>query len=162
MRKLGCVSVTRNFRLRSLIGSIAGVRSGLLVALALFLLVTLVIVQRGQQLPVSASTSVACAQVIEDHVVNIPYFTESEGMRSTLTLNNNMPEASEVRLTIFNRKGESFTPSAITIPPNGVERVSMKTMTEGATGDFNSGSIQVFYHGMSMAVTCQVSVTSER
>jgi hypothetical protein len=28
----------------------------------------------------------------EDHFAHIPYFNESEGMSSTLTLNNNMPD----------------------------------------------------------------------
>ena len=162
MSRLRYVSVTRNFRSRFSISPMSGARSSLLIAVVFFLLLTLAIIQRGQRSPASASTTIACAQAAEDHVVNIPYFMESAGMSSTLTLNNNMPEASEARLTIFNRKGESFAPPPITLPPDNVERISMKTLTEGARGDFSSGSIEVFYHGESMAVTCQVSVASER
>lgn len=109
MKKLRHVSATRNFPAQFMLRSTLGFRLGLVIGfVVLMLLVTLVVVERGHQSPVSASTSAACGQVIEDHIANIPYFTESEGMASTLTLNNNMTEASEVKLTIFNDKGEPF------------------------------------------------------
>ncbi|HEX8090497.1 MAG TPA: hypothetical protein VF762_16680, partial [Blastocatellia bacterium] len=162
MKKLRYVGAARNFRAQFILGSVPEFRLGLVIAVVSFLLVTLAVVQRGQQQPVSASTFAACAQAVEDHIVNIPYFTESEDMASTITLNNNLIEASEVELTIFNHKGESFAAPPITLRPNSVERVSLKSLTEGAKGDFSSGSIQVSYHGVSMAVTSQVSITSHR
>jgi hypothetical protein len=161
MKKSSYLGVTRNFHAQFILSSVPVFRLGLVIAVVL-LLMTLAVVECGQQSPVSASTSVACTQAVEDHITNIPYFAESEGLASTITLNNNMTEASEVKLTIFNHKGEPFTPPPITLRPNTVERISLKSLTEGAKGDFDSGSIQVFYHGVSMAVTSQVSITSDR
>jgi hypothetical protein len=162
MKKLRYVGAARNYRAQFILGSVPRFRLGLVIVVVSFLMSALAVLERGQQPPVSASTSAACAQSVEDHIVNIPYFAESEGMASTITLNNNLIEASEVKLTIFNHKGEPFTPPPITLRPNSVERVSLKSLTEAAKGDFTSGSIQVSYRGVSMAVTSQVSITSDR
>ena len=96
----------------------------------------------------------------EDHYINIPYFTESGGMQSTLTLNNNEPETMTAIVTIFNQEGEQFTAPPITLQPLSATRFSLKDLTAAAKGDFNAGSIQVFYQATSMAVTSQVSVVS--
>src|SRR2546422_4444171 len=49
---------------------------------------------RGKQEPGKCP---GCKQV-DDHYVNIPYFSESGGVTSTLSLNNNMKEATEVKI----------------------------------------------------------------
>src|SRR5262249_12888388 len=86
----------------------------------------------------------------EDQIVHIPYFIEQGDMTSTLTLNNNLPEPAEVKVTVFNGKGESFTAPAITLPPMNIERFNIGELAKAARGDFHSGSVEIFYHGPSM------------
>ncbi|HWO00613.1 MAG TPA: hypothetical protein VNS63_15245 [Blastocatellia bacterium] len=96
----------------------------------------------------------------EDQTVHIPYFIDQGDMTSTLTLNNNMLNASEATVTVFNSKGESFTAPTITLPSQNIELFNLRELTAAARGDFHSGSVRVSYHGPSMAVTCQVSAAS--
>jgi hypothetical protein len=42
----------------------------------------------------------------DEQTTNVPYFWQSDGMSSVLTLNNNMPSKMEVSLTIFSAKGK--------------------------------------------------------
>ncbi len=81
-------------------------------------------------------------------------------MTSMLTLNNNKNEATDVKITIFNSKGEPFRLAPISLASQQVSRFSMRELTKDARGDFKSGNIQVFYHGPAMGVTGQVSITS--
>jgi hypothetical protein len=99
-------------------------------------------------------------QAGEDHHVHIPYFAESEDLDSTLTLNNNMPQAMTATVTLFSKDGQ-----ALVIPPMSLEpllpvRLSLSELAERGRGDFSSGSIEIFFHGPSMAVTSQVSIIS--
>jgi hypothetical protein len=99
-------------------------------------------------------------QAGEDHHVHIPYFAESGGLDSTLTLNNNMPEAMTATVTLFSKEGQ-----ALVIPPMSLEpllpvRLSLAELAERGRGDFSSGSVEIFFHGPSMAVTSQVSIIS--
>jgi hypothetical protein len=96
----------------------------------------------------------------EDHYAQIPYFTESEGTSSILTLNNNMPDFMQATVTLFNEQGDSFVVPPIALPPMNAARFSLKELTKDAKGNFTSGSVEVFYHGPSMAVTSQVSIIS--
>ena len=96
----------------------------------------------------------------EDHYINIPYFTESDVMHSTLTLNNNEAEAMTATLTIFNQKGERFGVPPITLQAASAARFSLKDLTATAKGDFDAGSVEIFYHGTSMGITSQVSIVS--
>jgi hypothetical protein len=97
---------------------------------------------------------------LEDHYAHIPFFTESESMSSTLTLNNNMPDSMRATVTVFNQKGDSVVVPPIALPPMNAVRFSLKDLTKDSKGDFSSGSVEVFYHGSSMAVTSQVSIIS--
>jgi hypothetical protein len=56
-------------------------------------------------------------QVTEDHYINIPYFTESGAMSSTLTLNNNESQPMTVSVAIFGKKGDQITVPPITLQP---------------------------------------------
>lgn len=95
-----------------------------------------------------------------DHYVNIPYFTESAGMTSTLTLNNNRPEEMTASVTLFNSRGEQLALEPITLQPQTAKRFSVKKLAADARGDFSSGNIQVFFRGGSMDITSQVSIVS--
>jgi len=99
-------------------------------------------------------------QMGEDHYLRIPYFTESDGMDSTLTLNNNMPETMSATVTLFSKQGIALAMSPISLEPFSPARLSLDELSAGARGDFSSGNLQVFFHGASMAVTSQVSIIS--
>jgi hypothetical protein len=96
----------------------------------------------------------------EEQIVHIPYFIEQGDMTSTLTLNNNVPEPTEVKVTVFNSKGEAFTAPTITLPPMNAERLGIRELTKEARGDFHSGNVQVSYYGPSMGVTSQISIAA--
>src|SRR6266851_5111797 len=98
--------------------------------------------------------------IFEDHYINIPYFTESGGMNSTLTLNNNETQATSVMVTIFNQKGKQLEVPPISLQPEQAARFSLKELTANAGEDFDFGNIQVFFHGTSMGITSQVSIVS--
>ncbi len=89
----------------------------------------------------------------EDHYINIPYFTESGVMSSTLTLNNNEGQPMTASVTIFGKKGDQITVPPITLQPTLAARFPLKDLTANAGEDFSSGNIQVFYQGSSMGIT---------
>ncbi len=96
----------------------------------------------------------------EDHYINIPYFSESGGMSSTLTLNNNESEPMTASVTIFGKKGDQITVPPITLQPTLATRFRLKDLIGNAGEDFSSGNIQVFYQGSLMGITSQVSIVS--
>jgi len=94
----------------------------------------------------------------EEHIVHIPYFTESAGMTSILTLNNNMTEIATAAVTLFNERGEPLTLPAIELAPQLPARFDLGQLANRP--DFRSGNVQVSFNGMSMGITSQVSVIS--
>lgn len=98
----------------------------------------------------------------EGQLVNIPYFTESDGLSSTLTLNNNMPDPMTASVILYNIRGEPFALPPISLQPQLPARFSLRDLTTNAPGDFSAGNLQIGYEGISMAVTCQVSIVSEK
>ena len=93
-----------------------------------------------------------------DQMTNIPYFTLRDGMSSTLALQNVAPTPTIVNVTIFNMEGRPHQLDPMTLDPHSVKPVSLADVVPH--GDFDSGNIEVAFHGISMAVTCQVSVSS--
>jgi hypothetical protein len=107
--------------------------------------------------PQSCST---CKLQSADHYLNFAYFSEDGDTTSTLTLNNNQSEATEVKITFYNSKGEPFRLAPISLPGLQISRFSVSELTKEARGNFKSGNVQVFYHGPGMGVTGQITVTS--
>ncbi|HWX41245.1 MAG TPA: hypothetical protein VN345_08855, partial [Blastocatellia bacterium] len=99
-------------------------------------------------------------QMGEDHYLRIPYFTESDGMDSTLTLNNNMPQVMAAMVTLFSKEREALALPPIFLRPTSPIRLSLGELSKGGRGDFSSGNVQVFFHGPSMGVTSQMSISS--
>lgn len=93
-----------------------------------------------------------------DQMTNIPYFTLRDGMTSTLTLQNLPATPTNVTVTIFNMEGRSHVLDPMTLDPHSVKTINLQDVVP--QGDFDSGNIEVAFHGISMAVTCQVSVSS--
>lgn len=94
-------------------------------------------------------------------MTNIPYFSQEDGMRSVLTLNNNTTAVINVSVTIFNKAGSAFMAPMIALTP-GATDFSLRSLIKNAPGDFSSGNIEVMYVGGMMAVTCQVGVFGKR
>ncbi len=107
--------------------------------------------------PQSCST---CKPQSADHYLNFGYFSEDGDTTSTLTLNNNQSEATDVKITFYNSKGEPFRLAPISLPGLQISRFSVRELTKEARGNFKSGNAQVFYHGPGMGVTGQITVTS--
>lgn len=97
-----------------------------------------------------------------DHYCDIPYFSERDGMHSALILNNNMSYFMVVKVTIFNSRGAPLVLPPVSLPPQMPKSFSLSKLTENARGDFKSGNIQIFYHGPTLAVTCEVIAISEK
>jgi hypothetical protein len=107
-----------------------------------------------------AVTQAPAPQPSDDQIMSFAYFIEQGDMTSTLRLNNNLLDPITATVIFFNSHGESFTAPLLTLPPQDVQRFRVAELTANAPGDFHAGSVQVFYHGPSMAVTGQVSVAS--
>jgi hypothetical protein len=93
-----------------------------------------------------------------DQTTNIPYFTLRDGMASTLTLNNLAPAPTDVTVTLFNTEGRAQALDPITLDPHSFKQIELREVVKSEL--FDSGNIQVAFHGIPMAVTCQVSVYS--
>ena len=91
-------------------------------------------------------------------MTNVAYFTLRDGMGSTLTLQNLAPTPTSVTVTIFNPEGWAHQLDPMTLDPHSVTPVNLVDVVPH--GDFDSGNIEVAYHGISMAVTCQVSISA--
>ena len=96
-------------------------------------------------------------QPTSDQMTNIPYFTLRDGMSSTLTLQNLAPTPTKVTVTIFNTEGRAHVLDPITLDPHSFKEVQLADI---APEGFDSGNIEVAFSGISMVVTCQVSVFS--
>jgi hypothetical protein len=93
-----------------------------------------------------------------DQMTNIPYYSLRDGMSSTLTLNNIGPNPTKVTVTIFNTEGRAHALDPITLDLHSFKEINLADVGPGQ--DFDSGNIEVAYHGIMMGVTCQVSVVS--
>ncbi|HEY9231395.1 MAG TPA: hypothetical protein VIS78_04595 [Blastocatellia bacterium] len=58
----------------------------------------------------------------DDQIMSFAYFIEQGDMTSTLRLNNNLLEATEAVVTVFNSRGESITAPPRMLPPQDVQR----------------------------------------
>lgn len=99
------------------------------------------------------STSKAGTASIES--MNVPYFSQSGGMHSVLTLNNNTAHEMKVEITVFNTKGRPLM-VPLTLKP-GITDYELRDLIKNAKG-FGSGNLQLEFEGNSMAVTCQIGV----
>jgi hypothetical protein len=93
-----------------------------------------------------------------DQMTNIPYFSLRDGMNSTLTLNNIGPKPTTVTVTIFNTEGRAHVLDPIILDLHSFKEINLVDVVPGQ--EFDSGNIEVAYHGIMMGVTCQVSVVS--
>jgi hypothetical protein len=97
-------------------------------------------------------------QPVMDQMTNIPYYTLENGMSSVLTLNNLAPTSTTAKVTIYNTKGEGHALQPIALDPHSYKQIDLNEVVPRE--DFSAGNVLVAYSGISMAVTCQVTVTS--
>ncbi len=133
----------------------------ILVALSISLIFTYLAPSAGAQAPALAPGQARPPrppQAQMDQTTNIPYYTLRDGMSSTLTLNNIGPAPTEVTVTIFNMAGRPHTLDPMTLDLHSFKEVRLQDVVPPE--DFDSGNIEVAYHGIMMGVTAQVSVVS--
>jgi hypothetical protein len=120
----------------------------------LFLLSSLAMVHsvRAQSVPPKKPVT------LMDQMTDIPYFTLRDGMNSTLTLNNVGPAPTPVTVTIYNMEGKAQVLAPITLAPHSFKQIELRDVVVG--DDFDSGNLKVAYNGISMGLTCQVSVSN--
>ena len=95
-----------------------------------------------------------------DQMANIPYYTLRDGMNSVLTLQNVASTPTAATVTIFNMEGRPHALDPLTLDPYSVKTVNLQEDVVCPLETFDSGNIEVAFHGMSMAVTGQVTVSS--
>jgi hypothetical protein len=113
---------------------------------------------RGAEQPKPASPQPTNAQQQPSspaQMTNIPYFSQSDGMRSALAMQNNTPSEMKVEIVVFNTEGRSLVVPVILKP--GIAQFELADLTQNAEG-FDSGNIKVMFQGGPMAITCQVGV----
>src|SRR5262249_5803804 len=84
--------------------------------------------------------------------------SQKDGMRSVLTLNNNMDEVTNVDVTIFNRQGKSLRLTPISLKRHSITDFRLEELTKDVTNQFDEGSIEIRFHGDMLGVTSQVGV----
>jgi hypothetical protein len=119
----------------------------------LFLLSSLAMVRYAQAQSAPSDSTAVMAQITD-----IPYFTLRDGMNSTLTLNNISPNSTPVTVTIYNLEGKAQVLKPITLAPHSFQQIELRDVIVG--DEFDSGNLNVAYAGISMGVTCQVSVSN--
>lgn len=124
---------------------------------SLFLLSSLAMVHsvRAQNVPPKKPIP---PEPVMEQMTDIPYFTLRDGMNSTLTLNNVGPTSTPVTVTIYNTEGKAQVLTPITLAPHSFKQIELRDVVVG--DDFDSGNLSVAYTGISMGVTCQVSVSN--
>jgi hypothetical protein len=113
-----------------------------------------------QPVPSTGARSKRPATVPEpetDQTTNLAYFTLRDGMDSTLTLQNLAPKPTPVTVTVFSSEGRPEVLDPITLDPHSFREIDLATAIKKP--NFDSGNVQIAFHGRSMAVTCQVSVS---
>lgn len=93
-----------------------------------------------------------------DQMTNIPYFTLRDGMNSILTLQNVVAAPMTVTITVFNLEGRPHDLAPMTLDPHSVRTLSLGDVLPDE--DWKSGNLEIAFHGQSMAVTAQVTVSS--
>lgn len=95
-----------------------------------------------------------------DHHLYAAMYSTKGGLSSTLGLNNTLNVDISAQVTLFNKRGESLTTPAmnITLGPHTNHGFNIADWIHGH-GDFDEGSLEVFYHGKSMTLGAQEIVT---
>lgn len=95
-----------------------------------------------------------------DHYLYAATYSTKGSLSSVLGLNNTLNQDLSARVTLFNKHGQSLTTPAmnITLGPHKNHGYNIADWTQGH-GDFDEGSLLVFYHGRSMTLGAQETVT---
>jgi hypothetical protein len=86
---------------------------------------------RGAEQPKPASSQTTNAQQLPSSPVqmtNIPYFSQSDGMRSVLAMQNNTPSEMKVEIVVFNTEGRSLVVPVILKP--GIAQFELADLTQ--------------------------------
>jgi hypothetical protein len=103
----------------------------------------------------------AAAMPSEMQMVNIPYFSEKDGMYSILTLNNNASKEMSVSIAVYDREGQVSTTKVVTLRSHTITNFPIAELMKDARIRADSGNIELTYDGESMGVTAQVGVLAK-
>lgn len=84
------------------------------------------------------------------HLLAASYYNTSDNLNATLMMLNQGPDPLEARPTIFNSAGARFDITPVTLEGQSFQEVNLNDVVATAGESFRQGSVQVFYHGMSL------------
>ncbi|MGI9106676.1 MAG: hypothetical protein ACR2G4_10555 [Pyrinomonadaceae bacterium] len=93
----------------------------------------------------------------EPHILAAAYYRVGDDLHTTLMLNNKSPHPVEVQPTLFSLSGERLELAPVWVAEASFSEVDLR----GQIGDnpaFQSGSLQVLYHGKDLMVGSQVKI----
>jgi hypothetical protein len=100
-----------------------------------------------------------------DNHLHGAFYSIGEGWKSTLVLNNVIGSTSRARVTLYSKHGRPLAVPEITLNPHENRYFNVADWLTGDDGDiddFSEGSVEVFFHGISMSVGAQLLVSNER
>ncbi|MBZ5553846.1 MAG: hypothetical protein LAO21_14075, partial [Acidobacteriia bacterium] len=100
-----------------------------------------------------------------DNHLHGAFYSIQEGWKSTLVLNNVIGSTSRAMITLYNKHGQALAVPEITLNPHESRYFNVAEWLTGDDGDmddFSEGSVEVFFHGISMSLGAQLVVSDER
>lgn len=134
-----------------------------LVTLVVVALAIFGIVKLGTPATNASSTNTSAPQptdlgAADEHLFAAVY-TTTEGQTSTLGLNNSQNHPMTAQVTLYNKRGQALAIPPITLGAHQNHGFDIADWVHGAGGGFEEGSLEVFYHGPSMAMGAQETIT---
>jgi len=132
------------------------------LTLVVVALTTYGLVKLGTHASAAAASNVVPAQSDDlgaaDQHLHAPFYTTTEGQTSTLGLNNSQNHPMTAQVTLYNKHGQVLAIPPITLGPHQNHAWNVADWVRNVDG-FEVGSLEVFYHGPSMGLGAQETVT---
>jgi len=93
-----------------------------------------------------------------DQHLHAAIYSTTEGQTSMLGLNNSLNHPMTAQVTLYNKHGQSLAIPPIALGPHQNNAWNIADWVRNVDG-FEKGSLEVFYHGRSMALGAQQTVT---
>jgi hypothetical protein len=133
-----------------------------LLTLVVVALIIYGLVKLGTRATAASVSNIAPAQSDDlgaaDQHLHAAVFTTTGGQTSTLGLNNALNHPMTAQVTLYNKHGQSLTIPPVTLGPHQNHGWNVADWVRNV-GGFEEGSLEVFYHGPSMALGAQETVT---
>ena len=98
-----------------------------------------------------------------DHYIYAAAYSTTDGVKSTLVLNNAFNRELAARITLYNRQGEALPIPVISLPPIQISTFDIANWLAASNAEkFSEGSLEIFFHGPGMGIGGQLVITDER